>query len=164
MLRLDFEWSFRPILTVIRCIGVPLDHRFDPTLQGQENYLQPWHRCRCWIVFGFALLAFLLNILSQLSALSFTWMYFTLAFSKNYISTTSFVTDLINMASHAIITVGGHLMAIAFTLPNWPRLTKILYEMEDKMLFSAADFKIFRSVCRKGILALMVVGTLKIKK
>ena len=90
-------------------------------------------------------------------------MYFTLVFSKNDISTTSLVTELINMASHVIITVGGHLMAIAFRIPNGPRLTKILHEMEDKMLFSA-DFKIFRSVCRKGILALMVVSTLTIEK
>ena len=164
MLRLDFEWSFRPILTVIPCIGVPLNHRFDPPLQGQESCLLLWHRCRYWIVFGFALVAFFLNILSQLSAISFGWTYFTLAFSKNYISTTSLVTELINMASHVIITVGGHLMAIAFTLPNWPRLTKILHEMEDKKMFSSIDFKIFRSVCRKGLLALVVVSTLKIAK
>jgi hypothetical protein len=121
-------------------------------------------RCRYWIIFGFALLAFFLNILSQLSAISFWWMYSTSAFDKNYISSTSYATQLINMASHVIITVGGHLMAIAFTFPNWPRLTKILDEMEDKMFFSAADFKIFRSVCRKGLLALIVVSTLTIAK
>ena len=88
---------------------------------------------------------------------------FHFSIQQEDISTTSLVTDLINMASHVIITVGGHLMAIAFTFPNWPRLTKILHEMEDKM-FSSIDFKIFRSVCRKGLLALMVVSTLKIAK
>ena len=89
---------------------------------------------------------------------------FHFSIQQEDISTTSLVTDLINMASHVIITVGGHLMAIAFTFPNWPRLTKILHEMEDKKMFSSIDFKIFRSVCRKGLLALMVVSTLKIAK
>lgn len=156
MLRLDFEWSFRPFLTVIRFIGVPLNHRFDPPLQ--EGYLLLWNQYRNWVIVGFALLTFFLNILSQLSVISFSWISLTLAFRKNDISTTIFVSEFINIASHVTITVGGHLMALAFTLPNWPRLTKILHEMEDK-LFCSADFKRFRSACKTGLLALIVVST-----
>jgi hypothetical protein len=161
-LRLDFEWSFRPFLTVMRCIGIPLNHQTLPQEQ-EKGYCLLWHRCRYWVIVGFALLAFFLNIVSQLSAFSFGWIFFTSVLGKNYITTTVYVTQLINMASNVTITVGGHLMALAFTLPNWPRLTKILNQMEGKMFYSA-DFKRFRSVCKTGLLALMIVSTITIER
>lgn len=135
----DFNWSCRPILLWMRCLGIPL---LDMKSLKKKSY---W---RYVLVILFTITCYVLNVGTHL----YNMIEITSNNSSNYHWTTSDWNDVITLQNFRFVSVGTHTTLLFFTAVNWGDMIQTTKRLE--RLLKPKDYQKIR---RASVVAVCVV-------
>ena len=137
-LKLDFEWSFRPIVLFLRCLGVDLSPSEGKT------------RVRRWLTHFYALFCLILA-----RSISIFWHFLgpidsAVTAANDYLKLFRFTTAYSSTVFfiHLIAHVGNHLILLLFIRKRFPALMKIFCQLQNELSNQRVFIKIRRfTIC-----------------
>ena len=163
-LRKDFEWSLKPVLTLMKSIGIPL--RMSSSNAARMEVDDPNISCfscrrKAFVVFSFVL--FFLNVLCQCYAIVIQISFLNDESSKvvslrSKFSSTAFWNHYIETVNNIVTTIGSQTLVlfVCFT-HNWQQLVWVLQRTEQQHFYSESDYKTFRkAIYLASVLGVMV--------
>lgn len=148
---LDFEWSLKPMTTLMRCVGIPLNFRC----------YQQFDSGGCsWFGACFGILLFFIDALCQFR-LTATTIYQAneLQSSNNSSHSVALKWNVcINSMNYVILILGSHTLLFAVLVVNWPQCLRVLRCIEERSFYKERDFKKFRIPCSVMLILSVMVG------
>lgn len=149
--KLSFDWSFKPLLILMRCGGVPLNFQLSKTVRGWL-----W-----WMVTSVGFLLFLLNAECHFGMIG-REIYrkrdpFLMATRSQYSSVFTW-NHYIEITNNIGAVVGCHALLMASSLTNWCYLVQALRSIEKLNFYKEKDYREFRVNCHVGAVLCIVVS------
>ena len=142
--RINFEWSLKPFLLLMRCLGISLD--FAPYSQ------------RSWkIITIYGLVLFSLNVACHFTMLAMGSDELSEIEDFRKPSPVQLLSDQISSVNEIAVTIGSHFLAMACLLTNWSHVAQIFQCMELHSFYTDQEYRKFRILALVGLVFTVLV-------
>lgn len=159
-LKPNFEWSLKPMTTLLCCLGIPLH------LQSSQQYFRFFSQRTCWwMVTSLGLFLFFLHLechlistaflmsLSQMNEINASTTIYEKLTSSSALAWNNFIDNTNTMT----LVLGSHITMLTCLLTNWCQVAKILNRIEELLFYTDHDYKRFRNTSIGGLIASLFV-------
>lgn len=149
---MSFDWSIGPLVSWMKTFGLPIE-----LCRENVKPTSTFKRIRVIVVYGIALLAFLVNVETKLYNLGTSFVNVSKRRDLGISSTTSLWNSIISNINHSFGACGTHLGLLGWTLVHWKSFIQILYRIEEKFKLSLSDYQKIRHISLIGVAFLILV-------